>query len=459
MANIIKIKRGTGNPGSGLQAYELGWDTSTNSLYIGNGVSSTLIANAFDDNLFIDHLTGEVTIYNDLTVNGLTNLVGATTLDSTLDVTGLSSLKGGLDVTGNTTLGTVNTVVNTIRGTVNISDSTKLTTIKGLLQVDEAAEFVSAVTFDSTVEFKDDATFDEDLFVKGNTTLGDADTDSSIIRGTVTISDSTKVTNIKGTLNVDEDASFDTNITVTGNSTLGSSTTSVNTLRGTVNLSDPALITTVKGELNVDQAATFDTTVGVTGATTLHSTLDVVGDIEIGALGNPVVTINATSGDIVTSGDMFVQNLTVHGTTTTVESTVVTIADPIFTLGEDTVQDFKDRGIEFKYNDGTSAKTGFFGFDESTNSFTFIPDATNASEVFSGVFGNFTVGEIFQPLTDGVYDPAGTIVNASANWNASWVALASATTATQYDILQADADGVFQPTRAPIELTIDCGTY
>ena len=62
-----------------------------------------------------------------------------------------------------------------------------------------------------------------------------------------------------------------------------------------------------------------------------------------------------------------------------------------FTQGAD---DNQDRGIEFKYfNSGL--KTGFFGYDESGTSeggsttyyFTYIPDATNTQQVFSGTVG------------------------------------------------------------------------
>ena len=83
-------------------------------------------------------------------------------------------------------------------------------------------------------------------------------------------------------------------------------------------------------------------------------------------------------------------DLTVNGTTTTVNSTVVTIEDPVFVIGSGspTSDDNKDRGIEFNYYDG-SAKVGFFGFDDNTGKFTFIPDATNTNEVFAG-----SVGEI-----------------------------------------------------------------
>jgi len=99
------------------------------------------------------------------------------------------------------------------------------------------------------------------------------------------------------------------------------------------------------------------------------------------------------AGDKTFSGNLSVTgNLTINGTTTTVNSTVSTIVDPVITIGgaigntNPSSDDNKDRGIEFKYFSGT-AKTGFFGFDDSTGYFTFIPDSSNSSEVFSGTTG------------------------------------------------------------------------
>lgn len=113
-----------------------------------------------------------------------------------------------------------------------------------------------------------------------------------------------------------------------------------------------------------------------------------------GVAGKAVVldsNLNITNlGNVSTTGTVTVGgNLIVNGTTTTVNSTVTTIDDPILTLGGDTApgsDDNKDRGIEFRYYNG-SAKIGFFGYDDSTGKFTFIPDATNSSEVFSGTKG------------------------------------------------------------------------
>lgn len=110
------------------------------------------------------------------------------------------------------------------------------------------------------------------------------------------------------------------------------------------------------------------------------------------------ITVSASTGNVQVglpdnvniAGSLTVgENLIVSGSTVVVNSTVVTIDDPVFTLGGDTagVDDGKDRGIEFKWNDGANPKVGFFGFDESSGKFTFIPDATNTSEVFTGTKG------------------------------------------------------------------------
>ena len=116
--------------------------------------------------------------------------------------------------------------------------------------------------------------------------------------------------------------------------------------------------------------------------------------------------INTTSGNLmldsaggtVDVGDnLYVEgnlsvvgNLTVNGTTITVNTTTFSVDDPIITLGgtsTPTLDDSKDRGVEFRWHDGANGKVGFFGFDDSTGKFTFIPDAINTSEVFTGSKG------------------------------------------------------------------------
>ena len=117
-------------------------------------------------------------------------------------------------------------------------------------------------------------------------------------------------------------------------------------------------------------------------------------DTSITFSGSDVITV-ATGGSTAVTVDAsqnvtLAGNLTVNGTTTTVNSTTITVDDPIITLGGDTApgsDDNKDRGVEFRYHTGSAAKVGFFGFDDDTGKFTFIPDATNNSEVFTGTAG------------------------------------------------------------------------
>ena len=98
-------------------------------------------------------------------------------------------------------------------------------------------------------------------------------------------------------------------------------------------------------------------------------------------------TTMTASGNVVVTGD-----LTVNGTTTTVNSTTVEIADPVFEIGEGTSDDNLDRGIKFNWHNGSTAKIGFFGMDDTDGTFKFISDATDSSSVFSGSVGDAEFG-------------------------------------------------------------------
>ena len=117
-----------------------------------------------------------------------------------------------------------------------------------------------------------------------------------------------------------------------------------------------------------------------------------------GNLVNSSLNLLQESGSLISTDD----SLTILGNTTTIESTVTVLKDPIITLGGKTApstDDNKDRGIEFRWHDGTSSKVGFFGFDDSTGKFTFIPDATNTSEVFSGSLGEINANISWENVT------------------------------------------------------------
>jgi hypothetical protein len=125
--------------------------------------------------------------------------------------------------------------------------------------------------------------------------------------------------------------------------------------------------------------------IGMGGVTSVTGTAN---EIEVSASTGAVVI--GLPNDVTIGGSLTVsENLVVSGSVVTVNSTVVTIEDPIFTLGGAGagIADGKDRGIEFKWNDDNTAKVGFFGLSDSTGKFTFIPDATNTGEVFTGTKG------------------------------------------------------------------------
>lgn len=90
-------------------------------------------------------------------------------------------------------------------------------------------------------------------------------------------------------------------------------------------------------------------------------------------------------------------NLVVNGNTTYLETTNTMVNDPVITLGgvtPPTIADTMDRGIQARYFNGTAKET-FFGRQTSTGCFTYIPDATNNNDVFTGspgcaIFGGLT---------------------------------------------------------------------
>jgi len=136
------------------------------------------------------------------------------------------------------------------------------------------------------------------------------------------------------------------------------------------------------------------------------------GALNLDAAQTGITSIGPSSGVLTVSDDLTVAgDLIVNGTTTTVNSTTVTVDDVILTLGGDTApgsDDNKDRGIEFRYHDGSSARLGFFGYDDSASNFVFLTAATNSSEVFSGTKGtidaNLTGGSVSATTITGSSD-------------------------------------------------------
>jgi hypothetical protein len=187
-----------------------------------------------------------------------------------------------------------------------------------------------------------------------------------------------------------------------------------------------------------DTANTFDigvdsiNLVKVTDVTASASEVNVLDGVTAGTVSAGKGVVVDSSKDITGFNNVTIGgNLTVNGTTTTVNSTVVSVDDPVIRIGGDTVpgsDDNKDRGVEFLYHDGSVAKSGFFGYDDSTGKFTFIADATNTSEVFGGSKGEIDATVDFSNLSN--VDITNTHINASAAIAVSKLAASSITVGT-----------------------------
>lgn len=164
------------------------------------------------------------------------------------------------------------------------------------------------------------------------------------------------------------------------------------------------------------------------------------------------VTLDGASSNLLVDGNVTVgNNLIVNGSTTTVNSETVTINDPIFTLANNqtSTPDSKDRGIEFKYGNGTTVRTGFFGRDTSTGRFTFFDTANNNGEIFTGSTGSMEAASFWvggSEVLDGTSLGTGVVTSSltsvgtltAGTWQANEVGLAYGGTGAD---LSTEADG------------------
>jgi len=412
---------------------------STSALSVHTSITTTLNATTASTTTTTGafQVVGGVGIGGQLNVGGATNKFTAATA-STTSATGALVVTGGVGIGGN-----LNVAGNAeITGTFTVASDAapQAVSIEALtlnLQSQQNASIGlstnSATTYTLTLDALNsgvggahlDVNVESD-FTLDATTVSIDSTDSSNFSMTSN-SASTKTLTIDATNSGAGQASIiigsvDTDtVTVTANSSTGvvdvnASQITVDVPNVDVNASTVDIITTGGGDgVTVTSATTNvnSNTVNVIGKNgTADATVNITGVLNVDNLrldGNTIYTtdgsntlyldpapMNNIGGVVVIKGD-----LQVDGTTTTINSTQVTIDDPIFVLGGDTTpsaDDNLDRGIEFKWHDGTNPKLGFFGFDDSANEFIFIPDATDTAAVISGTNGNVAFGKL--RLTD-----------------------------------------------------------
>jgi hypothetical protein len=338
-------------------------------------------------------------IIGTLNVDGTTQLDGAVTIAASGTRSNLTVYGAAIDIssTANSTFGvtaaTGTAITQVIQSTNSVGDAHLDINVKNDFTLDATSVSIDS-TDNSNLTMTTNSASNKTLTIDAiNSGAGEA-----IIAVGSVITDKVNVTSAGMILLTSNEVQADVNTldinaknvtidtTGTGNDIIVTSTdatvnASTVTFRGTAGAGTDMTLT-MTGQLNVDNVRIDGNTIFTTdNSNTLYLDPAPMAD---------------NGGTVIIKG-----NLQVDGTTTTVNSTTVTIDDPVFSLGGDTTpsgDDNLDRGIDFKWHNGTTAKLGFFGYDDSAAEFTFIDDADLTGGVYTprvaGVFGNLRFGKL-----------------------------------------------------------------
>lgn len=422
MANLTRIKilttGATTSAPSNLKTGELAYSyvagTQANNgdrLYIGTGTESGGVASSVDL-IGGKYFTGLLDH-----VHGTTTASSALIVDANKHVTELNIGSLALEASGGS--GQVVTSISTSTTLAGASNSQLVTALAAKTYID------SVVTAQDLDFAADSGTGAIDLDSEVMTFTGDTGITTSASGNAVTIDlDDTSVTagsygsttqiptftvDQQGRLTAAGQVAVATALTVDGDT----GTQNVNILSddlqilGTTNEIETA-VTKVGTDVKVTLGLPNDVTVG--NDLTVTTDLDVGGSrfTVAGATGNTVVdgTLqvngNVSLGNASTDTVVIAGNLTVQGTTTTVESTTVTLDDPVIMLADNTTSstsDGIDRGVNFKWGNGSAVVDGFFGFDIQTQRFVFKSDdsaeSNSSNEDFTSPWGDAEFGNIY----------------------------------------------------------------
>jgi len=397
-------------------------------------------------NFVFDKSTNRLTVDN-ITANGaaLTNLTGANisgtvananfaayagniTLAAQSNITSLGTLTS-LSVTGNISTGNANlgnlVIANFFSGSGNNLSNIQASNITGAIAYATTANAVAGSNVSGAVSYAATANA-----VAGGNVMGQVG--NALVAGTVYTAAQTNITSV-GTL---------TSLTVTGNITGGNANLG-NAVTANYFIGNGALLTGVD-TLTVGNAGFADGANYISNGTSNVNTPIANGNItvSIGGVANTVVFTSTgmnVSGNITTSGSggnlsganyvianyftgtlttaaqpnitsvgtltslIVSGNLTVSGTTTTVNSTTTRVVDPIFELGGGAngaalaADDNKDRGLLLHYYSGAAPVDAFIGWDDSNAEFAFGSNVAVTSEVttfnsLGNVRANFFLG-------------------------------------------------------------------
>jgi len=213
--------------------------------------------------------------------------------DDAFEVGGGMSISGDFSVAGNTTLGDTCADTTTVNGSLVINCTTEANGIR----FSNGAGGTDTVLFRGGADIlrtNDAFVAGSTLNVNGNTTLGDANTDQTVIRGITKIADSSSG---NGILFGSGDANYDTNLyrsaanelttddnfKVAGSTTLGDANTDQTILRGTVKIADSS---STNGILFGTGDANYDTNLYRSAANELRTNDNMIIDGDLTIVGN-----------------------------------------------------------------------------------------------------------------------------------------------------------------------------
>lgn len=218
-----------------------------------------------------------------------------------------------------------------------------------------------------TVRIEADTVNEGNLQVDGNVTLGNASGDGHLITGNVQITNGLNVSGGNNTMAG--------NLVVNGNMTIGNDVSDHHNLYGVFDIH--------QGSMRVENLNFNENTIS-----------------SVNTNGNINVDPNGTGATVISSDTYITGNLYVTGTETIFNVIASSTEDPVLHIGGAadasilTSNDGMDRGIEFHHYN-TQDRHGFFGFDNSTGEFTFIPQATESSlNIYSGSEGTARFGNV-----------------------------------------------------------------
>ena len=172
-------------------------------------------------------------------------------------------------------------------------------------------------------------------------------------------------------------------VVIKGNLQVDGDTTAVNSTEVFVDdvilkLGDVNKVRTVVGE----NAVSGIDTIRLDSVQNLNENDVVTGSPYLSASGISTIVSIDNIGNVIVLSDSFT-------------GTISTETQLTITSGYDTNT---DRGISYDYNTGIGTdynKTGFFGYDDSTGRWTYIPDATITNSVVSGTKGELDLGAAY----------------------------------------------------------------